>query len=465
MTAPLATPALRAVVVDDTPDLRELLCLALESGGEFQVVGEAGNGLEGIARVRQTRPDVVLLDLAMPVMDGLEALPQIRQLCPDATIIVLSGFGASAMASRAVAAGADGYLEKGASVATILDYVRGLVGHTSQPELRILAAPSPAVVETADLEVAFDLAPDGVLVLDDVPELDVLAANPRACELLGLGLQAGDRLVAVAPELARLVRRLSASDDAVAELRLGRPQRPMLVTQRHTAGRILVYLHQRDDPGGVEMLRRAIATTAHEIRTPVTVLLGVAEALRDRGDNITPELQTRLGEAVVRQARRLDSMTSDLLTAAQVHRGTLQVTRQRVPVQAVIDAVLEVPVDGLRVEGALDEHLLGEQLRIEQMVGNLLGNAVKYGAAPFAIRVRPSGEEVHIDVVDRGPGVPPEFEPDLFEEFTRAEGTSARGTGLGLYVVWSLAVAHGGGVSYTRSPDGESVFTLALPRG
>lgn len=464
MTAPLAAPALRAVVVDDTPDLRALLCLALESGGEFQVVGEAGNGLEGIARVRQTLPDVVLLDLAMPVMDGLEALPQIREHCPNATIIVLSGFGASAMASRAIDAGADGYLEKGASVATILDYVRGLVGRTPQPELRVVSTTKQPAPESADLGVAFDLAPDGVLVLDDVPELDVVAANRRACELLGLGLQVGDRLVAVAPELARLVRRLSASDDSVAELRLGRPQRPMLVTQRHTSGRILVYLHQRDDPGGVEMLRRAIATTAHEIRTPVTVLMGVAEALRDRGDDITPELLARLSEAVVRQARRLDSMTSDLLTAAQVHRGTLQVTQQRVPVRAVLDAVLDVPVDDVVVEGTLDEHVLGEVLRLEQMVGNLLGNALKYGAAPFVIRVQPSGDRVLIHVVDHGPGVPPEFEPVLFDEFTRAEGTSARGTGLGLYVVWSLATAHSGSVSYARNGD-ESVFTLTLPRG
>ena len=67
---------------------------------------------------------MILLDLAMPVMDGLEALPTLRELCPDAKIVVLSGFGAAQMTRRALAAGADGYLQKGVPLRTILDYVR-----------------------------------------------------------------------------------------------------------------------------------------------------------------------------------------------------------------------------------------------------------------------------------------------------------------------------------------------------
>ena len=89
MNATAATQPLRVVIVDDTPDLRDLLRLAMESGG-FDVVAEAGDGAEAIEVARQYTPDVILLDLAMPVMDGLEALPTLRQLCPDAKIVVLS---------------------------------------------------------------------------------------------------------------------------------------------------------------------------------------------------------------------------------------------------------------------------------------------------------------------------------------------------------------------------------------
>jgi DNA-binding NarL/FixJ family response regulator len=80
----------RVVVIDDTIDIRELLRVALSRGG-MEVVGEARDGQEGIDVVREERPDVVMLDLAMPVMDGVEALPHIRELVPDAQIIVFVG--------------------------------------------------------------------------------------------------------------------------------------------------------------------------------------------------------------------------------------------------------------------------------------------------------------------------------------------------------------------------------------
>ena len=94
--------------------------------------------------MRETQPDVVLLDLSMPVMDGIEALPTIRRLCPTARIIVLSGFGAQQMSDRAVAAGADGYVQKGAPLTTILEYVREVcAGSRSAGRSLSVVAPSP----------------------------------------------------------------------------------------------------------------------------------------------------------------------------------------------------------------------------------------------------------------------------------------------------------------------------------
>jgi DNA-binding NarL/FixJ family response regulator len=137
MTAPgPRTGPVRVVIVDDTDDLRELLRLALTRGG-MEVVGEAGDGLAGIEAVRLERPDLVLLDLSMPVMDGLEALPRIRRLVPAAKIVVLSGFGAMHMSERALATGADGYLQKGMSLKRLLDSLRAIVdgagAHSLEP--------------------------------------------------------------------------------------------------------------------------------------------------------------------------------------------------------------------------------------------------------------------------------------------------------------------------------------------
>jgi len=122
-------PPVRAVVIDDTIDIRELLALVLTRSG-MQVVGQAGDGKAGIDIVRAERPDVVLLDLAMPVMDGVEALPIIRELVPDARIIVLSAF-AGAVSEQVLDWGADGYLLKGTPLKKIVEYVEAtLAGDT-----------------------------------------------------------------------------------------------------------------------------------------------------------------------------------------------------------------------------------------------------------------------------------------------------------------------------------------------
>lgn len=112
----------RVAIVDDTGDLRFLLRAALTRGG-MEVVAEAADGRAGIEAVRSTQPDVVLLDLAMPVMDGRAALPQIRRAAPAARIVVLSGFGADLLSEELLAMGADGYIEKGHPLRRIVQYV------------------------------------------------------------------------------------------------------------------------------------------------------------------------------------------------------------------------------------------------------------------------------------------------------------------------------------------------------
>ena len=79
------------LLVDDTVDLRTLLRMALERSGRFHVVGEAGDGRKAIELTESLQPDLVLLDLNMPVMSGLEALPHIRAVAPRSQVVVFSG--------------------------------------------------------------------------------------------------------------------------------------------------------------------------------------------------------------------------------------------------------------------------------------------------------------------------------------------------------------------------------------
>src|SRR5438552_17978652 len=97
---------LRIVLADDTWELRALLRVTLELDGRFEIVAEAGDGSEAVAAVAAARPDAIVLDLAMPVMDGLEAIRELRGQVPETKILVLSGFDAASGAQPALEPGA-----------------------------------------------------------------------------------------------------------------------------------------------------------------------------------------------------------------------------------------------------------------------------------------------------------------------------------------------------------------------
>ena len=485
-TAPSPTRRLRAVIIDDTPDLRELLGLAMRRRKVFEVVGEAGDGARGIEVVRSTRPDVVVLDLAMPVMDGLEALPALKQLVPDAVILVLSGFGADALTEQALAGGAADYIQKGVPLFDIVERIltlcdeRGLGpsivptqpesphGAVSSGDLPPQKAAAPADQGTPamhpfpdDVDPAVLLAGVGafVLVLTDEEDPTVRWLNPAADAVWQGRLTIGSRLASLAPDLVRLAQ-THREAGGVFDTPVGYPQRPGTAMARRQDGHLVVLARASDTDTDSHRLRRAIATTAHEIRNPVTVLSGVAEAFED-GD-LPPALQRRLLESVRRQAGLLESITADLLTAAQADRGTLRVDSRPLDVESTVREIL-APHPDVRLVAGRAARMLADPYRFEQMLSNLVSNAKKYGASPIVVKIDVGADTVAIAVEDSGEGVPEAFRDRLFTEYARAEGTQARGTGLGLFVVKQLAEAQQGTVSYHPSVLGGSCFTITLP--
>jgi signal transduction histidine kinase/DNA-binding NarL/FixJ family response regulator len=449
---------LEVVVVDDTPDLRDLLRLALERSGDFVVVAEADNGRQGVEVAGAHQPDLVILDIAMPEMDGLEALPLLREACPTSTVVMLSGFGTSEMTRRALERGADGYIQKGQPLSSLLTQVRTLVAKAdarravgSEPEADDRPSEQPPVLDH------LELAPFGFL---QVRAGRIMRANREAGRLLG-DLSTPDLpLESAAPVLAAHLLAMPAFD-VPTFLELGDPPRQVLVTVRRSGDDHVLYL-QSQSGDEADLLRRAIATAAHEIRGPVAVLMGMAETLNVHADDLSQAEQERMLGSILRQTRLLDSITADLLAAGQAQHGTLALQMEKVDTTELVRAVVDDGFDLTLVEDSR-ARVLTDPLRFQQMLTNLLSNARKYGAPPFLVRITSQGSQVSIDVEDNGPGVPEDFRPHLFQEYSRAPGTSARGTGLGLFVVRALAEAQGGSVTYApRDPQG-SVFTLRLP--
>lgn len=135
-------PPVRVLLVEDNGPLRELNRILLTRSGRFEVVGEAENGLEAIQLAAALRPEVILLDLLMPVMSGFDALPRIRSACPDALIIALSMLTREVAEERALAMGADHFLDKGTPDEGLADAVAELL-RPGRPSMPTPVPPAP----------------------------------------------------------------------------------------------------------------------------------------------------------------------------------------------------------------------------------------------------------------------------------------------------------------------------------
>ena len=117
------------MIADDHEIVREGLKEILENSGKFEIVGQAGDGQEAVKVAEETNPDIIVLDILMPVLDGVEACRQISEKLPETRILMLTASNARDAISRSVAAGADGYLQKFSTkdrfLSTVLEVAAG----------------------------------------------------------------------------------------------------------------------------------------------------------------------------------------------------------------------------------------------------------------------------------------------------------------------------------------------------
>jgi two-component system sensor histidine kinase KdpD len=216
-----------------------------------------------------------------------------------------------------------------------------------------------------------------------------------------------------------------------------------------------------------------LASVSHELRTPLTALVGFAQTLGAYGETLTAADREHMLARMVSQGERLGRLINNLLDSTGLETGTLRLSVGPVAPAAVIERVVDsLPEDGppVNVDVPADvPPVLADEGRLEQVLGNLLENAVKYAPAdPVTIAVEAADRTVSFRISDRGPGMESAFVERAFEPFSQAEtgdGRFDKGVGLGLYIVRGLVEAMGGTISVDSAPGRGTTFTITLPRG
>jgi signal transduction histidine kinase len=215
-----------------------------------------------------------------------------------------------------------------------------------------------------------------------------------------------------------------------------------------------------------------LAAVSHELRTPLTSILGFSLTMQARSDELTPASRMML-DHVVDESRHLEQLLEDLLDIERMGRGSVVVDRHRCDVAELAvssaerisrRAGREIVVDVPSFEAVVDAR------KLERILDNLLGNAVKYSPDESPVHVRASNERggLLVLVEDEGPGVPMELRATIFAPFERGMLTSPHqpGTGIGLSLVDRFARLHGGRAWVEDRDDRPGAsFRVFLPDG
>jgi PAS domain S-box-containing protein len=373
-----------------------------------------------------------------------------------------------------------------------LELVEGLVGQMAaavriarlrKERSRLEAAEAAARAVAAEREQAasvLEAVGDGIFLVD---EDGCVRLWNRAAETV-TGLRAADvrdrPLAHALPSWTGLVDRIPVAEGGSSPRSVtlpvpvgGRELWLSFVAVRGSAGVVYAFRDLTSERRLEEEKTDLVSTISHELRTPMAAVYGAAETLLRR-DDLEPERQRELLEMIAAQATRLTAIVESVLLTSRLDRDAVAVEREPVDVaelaRATVEAMrpqlppsisLELEVDPMEVRAA------GDADRIQQVLVNLLDNAVKYGeGSPVTVRVRPANGVVRLSVQDSGPGLAPAEQARIFDKFYRAgpQLTRAGGTGLGLYISRELVRRMGGRLDVRSEAGAGATFVLELPR-
>ena len=212
--------------------------------------------------------------------------------------------------------------------------------------------------------------------------------------------------------------------------------------------------------------RRFVADVSHELRTPLTAMTAVTEVLEDVED-ADPTIVSA-AHLIANETKRLARLVEDLMEISRMDAGTAAMRVEDINLPELIEASIEARgwTKKVRVHAPHVLPIRVDARRIDVVLANLCGNALKHGGEPVDLTVHEYRDALLIEVADQGPGIPQDALPHIFERFYKADKARGRseGSGLGLAIAWENARLHDGELSARNRPEGGAVFTFRLPR-
>jgi two-component system, OmpR family, phosphate regulon sensor histidine kinase PhoR len=474
----------RILVVDDEPRIRDACKLVLEECG--YEVSLASSGAQALGKIPAHHFDIVLLDLMMPEMSGFEVLAKVKLLDPDTAVIVITGYATLEHSVDAMKKGAFDFIPKPFTpehlrviVAKAIDYTRALWD----------------IADTRSrLRTMVNHISDGVLCTNH--QNKVALANPAFLRMIGCPVESmigrGIEEFIVLPRLLEMISlALEMPESEFAELTeemaLNGPDRPEEIILsircapfRDRNGRSLGVITVVHDITALKLMDRKksqfVSTVSHEIQSPMNSVLMQLKVILDGLAGDVTEKQRAILMRASEKINNLSQLASELLNLARIESGLISLEREPVDMAAVIrDQVAfllpRAESESIRLEIDLPETLppiLANRQNMEEVLSNLITNAIKYSPGGGRVTVSASAENDYlcIRIQDTGMGIRPEDLNLIFQQFYRVKDEKTRyihGTGLGLAIVKSILESHQGQIKVESQPGSGSIFSVFLP--
>jgi signal transduction histidine kinase len=519
-------PEAHILVVDDEPNVRLTLKAILQEDGYR--VDTAVNGEQAIVELRARPYDLVLTDLKMPGIDGLGVLQEVQRSSPSTVTIMMTGYGSVTSAIEAVHLGAYEYLLKPMEVPELKQAVCRSLERKRLSEVDSLYRVAGAVAANFDRETIakpIEGSAQQVLRLGAV-ELIPLHSGAADTERAELAILLGDRVLRSAleqgysltsqecpPALLEWAKAEHIASFAIVPgIANGRLACVMLAHNHaerfdfHASA--LRYLQALAGQGALALSNASLfaqlqqnnlelesanrklreldrlrtqflSIATHELRTPLTIMMGYNSMLMESlDDRATAEEKELLDESVT-ACQRLIRMVNSMLDITQIEAGRMRIDFAAADLPGLVNNVVglfqtEAAKKDIQLSADVPAYMpriLLDADRIEQVVINLVGNALKFtnpgGRIHVSLQHNPGAETVKIAVSDNGVGIAVPYHDLIFDEFAQIERHSAKrhreGTGLGLAIAKRIVEAHLGAISVESQPGLGSTFIVILP--